>query len=151
MLHWWQSDVLGVMVATPLLLIWRQCPKDWFVSTPRAIESLLFLVISTILILINFMDWFHEWFGLYTHTHWMYVLITWAALRFDRQGTTLILTLIAISAFQGAVHGQGIFAQDIQLTGLQNFWFFQAVITFVSVLLVLSLKGFEVQWDENVR
>ena len=141
MLHWWQSDVLGVIVATPLLLIWRQFPKDWFISTPRTFESLLFLVISTILIQINFMDWFHEWFGLYTHTYWMYVLIAWAALRFDRQGTTLILTLIAVSALQGAVHGQGIFAHDIQLTGLQNFWFFQAVITFVSVFLVLSLNA----------
>jgi diguanylate cyclase (GGDEF)-like protein/PAS domain S-box-containing protein len=140
-LHWWQADVLGVIVATPLLLTWRQFPSDWFANKPRKFETLLFLAFSVTLIEINFMGWFHDWFDLYTHSHWMYVLIVWAALRFDRQGTTLILAVIAVSALQGAALNKGIFEQDIILTGLQNFWFFQTVITFVGVLIVLTLNA----------
>lgn len=140
-LRWWQADVLGVIVATPLLLIWRQFPVDWFSSTRRKFETLLFLTFSVTLIEINFMDWANDWFGLYTHSHWMYLLVVWAALRFDRQGTTLILAMMATSALQGAALNKGIFAQDILLTGLQNFWFFQAVITFVGVLIVLTLNA----------
>lgn len=139
--QWWQSDVLGIIVAAPLLLVWRQFPRDWFAGIRRSAETLLFLAVSVTLIQINFMDWFHDGFGLYTSGHWMYLLIIWAALRFDRQGTTLILTLIAVSALQGALHEKGIFARDIQLTGLQNFWFFQALVTFVGVLLVLNLNA----------
>ena len=139
--RWWQADVLGVMVGAPLLLIWRRLPRDWFMGVRRTLESLLFLTVSMLLIQINFMDWFHDWFGLYTSAHWMYLLIVWAAFRYDRQGTTLILTLIAVSAFQGALHGKGIFGQDMLLTGLQSFWFFQAVITLVGVLLVLNLNA----------
>lgn len=139
--QWWQSDVLGIIVTAPLLLVWRQFPRDWFAGIRRSVETLLFLAISVMLTQVIFMGWLHDWFGLYTRGHWMYLLIIWAALRFDRQGTTLILMLIAVSALQGAVDGEGLFAQDIQLTGLQNFWFFQAVITFVSVLLVLNLNA----------
>lgn len=138
-LRWWQADVLGIIVATPTLLIWRQLPRNWWGNKLRQLETLSFLIASVALTQIIFMDWLHEWFGLYVQNHWLYALIVWAALRFERQGVTLVLMLIAVFALQGATHDQGIFADDIAKTGFENFWFFQTVITLIGMQLVLTL------------
>ena len=31
--HWWMGDALGIIMITPLILVWRQLPTEWF--TPK--------------------------------------------------------------------------------------------------------------------
>lgn len=139
MLAWWQSDVIGIVIATPFLLTWRQFPKQWFDSRPHQWETALFFIIATLTLQILFLDWQQDWFKPFIHTYWSFALIVWSALRFDKQGTTLLLVMIALFALTGASQHQGVFADDIALTGLQNYWFYQLVATLVGTLLVLTL------------
>ncbi|MGD0959185.1 MAG: EAL domain-containing protein [Methylomonas sp.] len=140
MLHWWQADAMGILVATPLALIWRKWPPGWFSHPKRALETLCFLAISMLVTLIVFLDWRHEVFGLIARGYWIFLLLLWAAFRFGRHGVLLLLMMVAVSGSLGMERHTGEFGNDYELIGLQNFWCYQLVITLVGMSLALSLK-----------
>lgn len=140
-LHHWQTDMLGIIVGTPLLLVWRQLPQGWLSHPRRVMETLGFMGITFVLSGMVFLDWFYDSFGLLARGHWLFLLLLWAAFRFGRHGVSLLLTIVAVTAFSGAVQHKGFFGNDIQLTGLQNFWCYQLVLALVGMLLVLSLQA----------
>ena len=46
--HWWQADVLGMVLASPLLLVWRERPQGWF-SPQRIVETTSLIALSTLI------------------------------------------------------------------------------------------------------
>jgi PAS domain S-box-containing protein len=91
--------------------------------------------------MIVFLDWFQDVLGLIARGHWLFLLLLWAAFRFGLHGVLFLLITTALSALWGAEQHKGFFGNDLQLTGLQNFWCYQWVITLVGLLLVLSLQA----------
>lgn len=141
MLRWWQADLLGIVVGTPLVLAWRELPRAWFSHSLRSLETLGFLLLSIFVTQIVFRDGFGSIFSLIARGHWVFLLILWAAFRFERQGVLLLLLLVSGQSLLGAGWHQGFFADDMQATGLQNVWCYQLVISLVGILLVLNLNA----------
>ncbi|MFA6969858.1 MAG: MASE1 domain-containing protein [Gallionella sp.] len=138
LLTWWRGDFLGIILITPLLLIWRNLPRDWFDSL-KAIESVVFLTLVFLCGQIVFLDWLHESVGLIARGYWMFLFVAWGAVRFGHHGVTLVIGMVAVQALLGATQHTGDFAADIDETGLSNFWFYMLIQTVVGIPLASYL------------
>ena len=140
MMHWWQADFLGIIMGAPLLLVWRKWPDDWF--SPRQIFAIAgFLVIACLAGGAIFLDWFSQTLGPIGKGYWMFLLVVWAAVKYGRHGALLIVTLTSVLALAGVAQDTGIFADDLALTHLQNFWFYMLVLTAVGLSLAINIES----------
>lgn len=140
LLLWWQADTLGMLLGTPLVLVWRLPPQGWL-APQRIVETCCLFLATLLLGIIVFLDQWHSNFGLLTQSYWLFLFVVWSALRYGRQGVTLVVMLIAILGFEGANLGIGYFAQDMQETGLSNYWFYILILTLVGIFLALNLEA----------
>ena len=91
------GDALGVIMITPLILVWRRAPTEWF--TPKKLIEVTLVFGSTFLFgQIVFLDWFHESVGFVAKGYWVFLFITWIAVRIGVRGVTVALLMIAIVA-----------------------------------------------------
>lgn len=70
--HWWMGDMLGIILLTPLLLLWRQMPQDWL-GWKRLFEVELILGLSVLTGQIVFLDWFSDSIGWIAKGYWMFL------------------------------------------------------------------------------
>jgi integral membrane sensor domain MASE1 len=42
-LHWWMADAFGIVTTTPIILVWRNWPNQWF-AEKRGLEALLLII-----------------------------------------------------------------------------------------------------------
>jgi diguanylate cyclase (GGDEF)-like protein/PAS domain S-box-containing protein len=131
LIEWWMSDTLGVILITPLILIWWWEKTNWR-KEGQIIEAIFLLGLTILLGQIVFLDLFHNSLGQVTKNNWMFLPIIWIALRIDLRGTTIALIIVAVQALAGAMQGIGFFADDIAETHLLNYWFY---------ILILSTTG----------
>jgi len=138
-LHWWQADVLGILLGTPLFLIWRSFPHRWF-SGKGLIETFALFFLTLFAGQVAFLDWTPN-SGPMAYGYWMFPLVVWGAVRRGQHGASLVICITAIQALLGASHGKGLFANDIAATGLQNFWFYMLTLTFVGIALAIFVES----------
>ena len=131
---WWMSDTLGIILITPLVLVWWQS-KDHWRKTKQVIEASLLIGLTIFIGQIVFLGWLHDSIGHAPQSYWMFLLITWIAMTLGTRGTTLALVVVAIQALSGAVHGTGYFADDIAVSHLVNFWFYMLTLSMVGMSL----------------
>jgi diguanylate cyclase (GGDEF)-like protein/PAS domain S-box-containing protein len=154
-LHWWQADMLGIVLGAPLLLVWRrQPPLEWLAGN-RILETLLFFSLAFLVGQIVFLDWLHDLLGLIAQGYWMLLMVVVAALRFGPHGVLLVTSMAAVQGLLGAIRGTGIFANDLSRTGLQNFWSSLLVLTVTGLALSLTLRAsrqaFSALQDSEIR
>ncbi|MBV2234629.1 MAG: EAL domain-containing protein [Sterolibacterium sp.] len=152
-LQWWQSEVLGIMLITPLILIWRQRPAFAAWTLKAGLEVALCLGMAFFCGQIVFLGWWPAIFGAIAKAYWVFPFVAWAAVRTNRHVIALMLLITAVQALYSAVHGIGVFADDFSTAGLGNFWFFVALLTGIGyslALLVFELRG-AVSWIESER
>jgi PAS domain S-box-containing protein len=138
MIRWWQGDILGIILITPLILIWSSFPKDW-AKYHHVSEVLFFCIFAFLLGQSVFLGWFSLWVGDYAKPYWMFLCIAWAAVRFGRHIVLLVILLSAAQYMMGIVSAVGILnTQEIEIY-LQNFWFFILVLTSVGLTLALII------------
>ena len=118
--------LFGIIILTPLILVWRLWP-----APDRPVESAGFLVLLLLSGQVIFFDWFHGLLGPVARGYWMFLFVSWAAVRFGRRGVTLVVGITAIQALLGGIQHTGFFANDLETTHLLNFW----------IILTLSLVG----------
>ena len=140
MLHWWMADVFGIVFTTPVLLIWRRWPHEWF-RRKRLLEALAFIGICVFLGQLVFLDALELWFTQIPNGYWMYLCVIWGALRFGRHGVMLVSAIAVVMGLFGAAHHQGLFAYDFHQTGMLNFWCYMAVLSWTGTFLVLTLQS----------
>ena len=141
----WKRDALGIILATPIILAFQQKPKDWF-KQERIVETVACFGLAFLAGQIIFMEWFHDVLGMYSKAYFMFIFVTWSAVRFGRQGVFLVISFTGIQALLGAIHGIGFFAVDIAKTDLTNLWFYMLVLTDIGLALdfvLLELKRAE--------
>ncbi|TAK61334.1 EAL domain-containing protein [Methylobacter sp.] len=137
--YWWMGDTLGIALMAPLIIVWRYRSVDWL-KPKRLTESMLLLALAFLSGQAIFLDWMHDSIGDIAKGYWMFLFITWAAVRLEIHGVVLILVMSAVMGLLGAKQGTGFFAKDITQTyastglstSLANYWFF---------MLILSLTG----------
>ena len=130
LLSWWIGDLVGILLVTPLLLIWRRPPAGWL-QARRLAEVCLLLGLAFLVGQVVFMGWLGAWFDPLAHDYWMFVVVAVATVRLGRYGVVLILLMAAIQGLVGALQGVGLFADDVAQSRLANYW-----------LYVVALSGF---------
>ena len=131
LLHWWMGDALGILFITPLMLVWRSMPKDW-VEPKRVIEVMLVLGLTFLIGQVVFLDWFRDTLGKVAGGYWMFLFVTWAAVRLGIHGVLVLILIVAVQALVGAAQGTGFFSDDMAKTQLTNYWFY---------MMILSISG----------
>lgn len=151
LLRWWQSAFLGYLLITPMILIWRQPPRQrWFDSAWRSGEFFLFLGSLLLVGQIVYVGWWAELFAPIAKSYWSLLFVVWSAARFGRRGATLMLFISGIQGLTGAVLGVGDFGADRALTGLENLWLSYALATVTGIALSLVICERDTV-EENLR
>ncbi|MCK9202140.1 MAG: EAL domain-containing protein [Gallionella sp.] len=132
---WWMGNLLGIVLITPLLLIWRTWPGGWFKTPARMLETGALLATSVLLAGMIFNGWLSELLDLTQRSHLMLLPVAWAAIRFGRHGVSLLLLQAALQALLGAIGSTGHFANDIAETELVNYWSYVMTGSFVGIVL----------------
>jgi len=136
LVHWWMGDALGIVVVTPLILVWRRLPD---VAWPPGEAAILFgFAFMTGQIL--FLDWLNNVFGLVNRGYWMYLVVSWAAVRFGLHGVLLVLLVATIQALLGAALGTGFFGNDLAMTQLTNFWAYTMILATVGMSVAIAFS-----------
>ncbi|HTP07455.1 MAG TPA: EAL domain-containing protein [Anaerolineae bacterium] len=134
LLRWWQGDTLGIMLLTPVILVWRRVPQGWL-ERERTVETVTCFGLAFWAGLVIFLGWFHEVLGNFAKGYLMLVFIVWSAVRFGQHGVLLVVLTMAVQALAGAALGVGYFGLDTEQTHLLNFGFYLVVMTGVGIAL----------------
>ncbi|NHQ87710.1 EAL domain-containing protein [Iodobacter sp. HSC-16F04] len=137
MLNWWLGDVLGIATICPLLLVWQQRASMWH---QRKIEASLCFGLAFLLGQIVFAGWWHQSLGHIAQSFWAFLFVIWAATRFGRHGSLLLVVMTTTQALFGALHGIGFFAADLAQHRFLNVWLYAMVLNLVGVLLALLIN-----------
>lgn len=140
MLNWWMGDVFGIVFITPVILIWRRWPHEWF-RRRRLGETILFISCCLLFGQIVLLGTFSQWFGKVLNGYWLYLCVIWGALRFGRHGVMVVSSIVVVMGLFGAAHHQGLFAYDFQQTGMLDFWLYTIILSWMGTLLVLTLQS----------
>jgi PAS domain S-box-containing protein len=139
-LHWWQADIIGILLSTPLFLIWQKFPHHWF-ARKNFVETIALIGLCILTGQFIFLGWFNSIVIDFARGYWLFLIVVWAAIRRGQHGASLVICITAIQALLGATQGVGIFAHDITNTGLQNFWFYILTLTLVGISLATFVES----------
>ncbi len=139
LLHWWMGDMLGIILVTPLILIWRKAPHGWL-QWRRMLEIASCFGLSFIVGQIVFMNWFHHILGDFAKGFLIFPFITWSAARFGRHGVLLVIGMTASQALLGAIHETGYFSMDIAQSNLSSLWLYLLMLTIVGMTQALTIS-----------
>lgn len=132
----WQSDLLGILLLTPVLLIWRQPPRHANYR-PRLPEvAALLLLVS----LAGKMVFFHDFDPAKLGLAWAYGLlgfVIWAATRFDRLLCSLVTGHLSLLALIGTAKGGGVFAAAAP----DYLWFYLLTLNLFSAWLSIQIDS----------
>jgi integral membrane sensor domain MASE1 len=135
---WWVGDTIGILVVTPLVLVWSRRPrlagKSWLVAE----AGLLWLAVLGLGLCI-----FERWDLRGIDTGYLAYLtippLVWAAFRFGRYGATATLVLMSGLAVLGTAQGHGPFVRPTLNQSLLLLQMFVGVLTVTTLALVADL------------
>jgi len=125
---WWAGEALGIAMLTPLILVWRSVRRLWTPAAPWA-ETAVLLTLSFLAGQHVFFGWFNE--SPQPAGFWMFLFVTWAALRRERRGASAVLALFTLQALWGAMLQRG-YGHELLLHDTALLWRY---------LLVLNCSG----------
>ena len=134
LLQWWMSDTLGVILIAPLVLVWWEARNDRR-KIGQITEAVLLFGLTILVGGAVFLDWWHDVVGFVAQGYWMFLIVTWAAVRLGARAAMIVLVMTATYALLGAIRGAGFFADDIVQTHLINYWFYMVTLSVVGMAL----------------
>lgn len=149
LLGWWMSDTLGVILITPLILVWwseRGHPRE----AGKTAETVLLLGLVILAGQAIFLDWWYDVIGQVAKGYWIFLIVTWAAVRLGIRETATVLAMTAIYALLGVIRGAGLFADDIAQSQLVNYWFYILTLSVVGMTLAIHFNERK-QLEEMLR
>jgi diguanylate cyclase (GGDEF)-like protein/PAS domain S-box-containing protein len=136
LIQWWMSDTLGVILVTPLIMVWWRA-KDIWCEAAHKMEPVVLIGLVILVGQIVFLDLLHDSLGQVAKDYWIFLPTTWVAVRLGARGTVIALIVVAVQALSGAIQGTGFFADDIAKTHLINYWFYILTLSLVSMTLAV--------------
>ena len=138
-LLWWMGDTLGVILVTPLILFFAIKSKEGW--NLKWLET-LFLISGTFLIgQIVFIGWYNEFFGAAPKGFFMFLPLTWIAIKLDMRVTAFALNMIAVQAVVGAYFKVGFFANAIANSNLYYYWIYVVTLSVVGMALAITVSA----------
>jgi len=148
---WWMGDALGVLLITPLILVWWPSASNPLptISVNKIAEAALILLSTIIVGSIVTLEWRPEilsneahWFlDKVSQGYWLFLLTTWAAVRLGMRGTTLILLLAATINVIGFYQGIGYFG--LTIGHMVSYWYFTVSLSLVGMTLATYIASNE--------
>ena len=132
--YWWMGNSLGILVFTPLILIWRHIPRLYWGNAQR-VEAVVGSALAIFFGQVIFVGSFLETSGTRGLSFVMFVFIFWAAVRFGRRATSLILLMILAQIISGKIMGHVFFTETNAELELIVIWFYIAVMFVVGMAL----------------
>ena len=74
LLSWWIGNLVGILLITPLILIWRRPPPGWL-EPWRLVEVCLLLALAFLVGQVIFLGWFKELFSSLAQSYWLFVVV----------------------------------------------------------------------------
>lgn len=140
LLHWWSGDALGIMLITPLILIWRHRPIE-LMDRKRWAEVALVVGLTALMGQVVFLEGFPDTLGQFTRRgYWMFLLVTWAAVRLGTHSVIAILCLIAVQVMAGIHQNTGYFANDPAEGWVIDSWFYLTSLSLVGLSLAMYFE-----------
>lgn len=123
-LTWWAGDVMGVIAAGPLLLVFTR--ERWRAIVSRRGEFLAWATVISVAVFAVF-----EWNGEQDGQAWPLAFLTlplvaWGALRFEAIGTSIAVIILSFGAAYGSAKGIGPFHRADPAEGGAILWLFMA-------------------------
>ncbi|MDO8811972.1 MAG: PAS domain S-box protein, partial [Gallionella sp.] len=118
---------------------WRRIPDGWF-EPKRMAEAILLFALAFLAGQIVFLGWFQGTDVLFKEVakgYWIFLFVSWLAVRFGTGAVVIALVMVAIQALLGAALGVGFFANDMAKTGLINYWFYIITLSVVGMVLAI--------------
>lgn len=125
---WWIGDLVGILLITPLILIWRHPPLGWLVPR-RLAEVCLLMGLAFLVGQVAFLGWFVDVLGPLAQSYWLFLVVAVCTVRLGRHGVVLILLMSALQGLVGAMEGAGIFADDVAQSRLANYWLYTVALS----------------------
>src|SRR6185295_18017526 len=137
-LTWWLGDAAGILIITPVVVLWAQHPRmEW--TTRESIE----LVVLVLVLFATCEMIFGASLGMqknYPMEFFLVPVLIWAAFRFSPRETASLSVLLAAWTVWGTIHGQGPFTSDTENAGLLLGQSFLAVNTVMSLALAAGVR-----------
>jgi integral membrane sensor domain MASE1 len=135
---WWVGDTIGILVGTPLVLVWSRPPrlagKAWLVA-----EAGLLWLVLLVLGLCVFGRWNLRGIDAGYLAYMTIPPLVWVAFRFGRHGATATLLLMSGLAVLGTAQGHGPFVRPTLNQSLILLQTFVGVVTVTTLALVAVL------------
>jgi PAS domain S-box-containing protein len=138
--HWWQGNVLGVVLVAPLILVWRELPAKDF-SNVNMIRLFCCYGLAFLVGQVVFFGWFDQVFEDFPQAFWMFIFLSWSAVKFGRHGVLAFLVMVSVQAMAGLLTGHSTFMSENIEHSLVNLWFFLLIITMVGMRLALTIHA----------
>lgn len=144
----WRALKTKNMTSPLTSLLYRLMPSRFWLWLWRFFEAIV-LVGSTALIgQVVFLDWFNDSLGQIARGYWMFLFITFVAIRLGLIGAAVMVLLTGIQAYAGALIGTGFFGDDRARTGLMNYWFYMIILTIVGISVAYYVTNLEKGYAE---
>ena len=148
LLYWGMGNLLGIVLVTPLILLWRRRSQA-ALSAWGTFEAALVIGASLVVGQAVFIGWFPDTLGLLARQgYWMFFFITWAAIRLGTRWVVLLLCCIAVQAMVGAHNGVGFFANSLARNRSAEVWFYMMSLSLVGMALSTYLAELRRAADE---
>ena len=142
-LVWWLPNGIGILLLTPLLLVWtnqRLRLRDF--NVVGILEALF--IGAALLLIVLVLPGLNEDSSPALLLAGMYIvfpLLTWAAMRFELHGATIMLILLNLSTLGSAVNDMGVFtiAGDTITSHLLSAQFYVAVLSITPLAMAVSV------------
>lgn len=136
-LIWWMGDMTGILVFTPVILIWMRAPTwpSW-----RYLMELLALLGCVVWISQQvFFDPRRLGDAAYPAALTLLPFAVWAALRFGRHGATAYTAGVGLFGIAGTWYGSGLFITGSPLQIMLRWWEYTTLVA-VAALLLAALR-----------
>lgn len=136
---WWLGDASGVLVVTPLILIWftRALPH---LTRRQLLEVLVLMVLVVCITSVVFSGWFIPGSRGLPLAFLVIPFVVWAALRFGARAVSAIICVMTAIAVGGTLSGFGPFATPNENTSLLILQSFLGVATVTALALAAAVK-----------
>jgi integral membrane sensor domain MASE1 len=137
-LTWWMGDMVGMVLAAPLILVWRaRLPARFGIH--RTMEALVLLISLLLVSVINFSS-LTPFAAKHSPLGFLYLpIFVWAALRFGARGAMAFVLIMACLAVNGTWHGLGPFAITSQNNSMLLLQMYICVATLTALLLAAAV------------
>ena len=126
---WWISEVVGILIFTPVVLAWSQGIKKLGQQfKQRFAEGAILMFLTVAITRITFG-------GGYPVVYMLIPLLVWAAFRFGQKVSTLLVVIISVISIVGTVQGFGPFVGASQNESLLLLQSFVGVIALTTLIL----------------